>query len=1057
MPAAYITENMKKIDHCQGAREDPIRKEKEINDYHMQKLRFKITVAGEESSSQNYPVILFIHGESFEWNSGNLYDGSVIASFGKVIFITINFRLGIFGFLKEGIKTTPGRTNFGLSDQIAALQWIKGNIAEFKGDPSNVTVMGFGTGAACVNFLMLSPVAEGLFHRAILMGGTALSEWVLTAVPLHYIHLGEELKCSTENMINCLQRKRKDDIISAFKSSQALPFENTFTPVVDEVIVLQSPAQQMNHTLFSKYDLLAGVSEIESYYLLEDDFLKRGLLLDEASKLIETYTKLIYKKTPDIAFEKTVEKYLGHLADKTPIPVRNSVLDALSDMLVTAPLLQTARYHGRTPKQTFLYVFGHHTTSENHIKVKRTISGDDLPYALGVPIDGPFNHYQSDYNADEERLSETMMRYFTNFAKTGNPNMPTSYDFLTFSSHFEFKNHAVRWPRFTLDRQPYMYLGLTPQIRYHYREEYDKFWNHALPNAIKNMNDGLKNIDAVENDDVNYPINDPDFTSSPDRQTTHKIPFSSSEAVSANQNVETASITATVLIILGVLFLLVNVTTIGIIFYQRGKSKVRDNLFRNRFRCKAISVPDIFEENANGDIYAIAESRQKEESEMKKPKSKKNTSTSNCDDKYDAIRVASVNPEAISGKRLKRWPLSRQCSGSTIVMDSHSKVRDWIANEIVSKCSPRFLRRKKKRTPNEVDSTVAKATTSKRGSQDKRKVSIAIDATPAARTGSVLKQIPIEVTKSLDDGKNPLTSQMRPSTSMMCIPKKPSFLRSYAFSSEDSDEYYNRTGTHKSSAHIRLRTPEFLLDVLPAVAHHAHSKSDASPELQVEVDSRELLYTPVNKQAKRLKSFVDSSKNTSINDSVESTSHYEDINILSLHEDLNSSCYLAHDQLSNIKRRNYPKVLPDFPDNERKNSKRLSLPSINFDPKGADFSKHRSRIPPAPPPRLSSTLGRKSSLDSDKQFSHITVQLKKPEPVILEEKSADIIQTESSQVPSSDYPSDQNEKPSQIPRYKSDSTKPAKDVRSVTTSTTGIPKLVPYSKSKNGKTQDEKV
>lgn len=63
--------------------------------------------------------------------------------------------------MKQGITATAGRANFGLSDQIAALQWIKGNIAEFGGDPSNVTLMGFGTGAACVNFLMLSPVAEG--------------------------------------------------------------------------------------------------------------------------------------------------------------------------------------------------------------------------------------------------------------------------------------------------------------------------------------------------------------------------------------------------------------------------------------------------------------------------------------------------------------------------------------------------------------------------------------------------------------------------------------------------------------------------------------------------------------------------------------------------------------------------------------------------------------------------------------------------------------------------------------------------------------------------------
>lgn len=597
------------------------------------------------------------------------------------------------------------------------------------------------------------------------------------------------------------------------------------------------------------------------------------------------------------------------------------------------------------------------------------------------------------------------------------------------------------------------FSGLSPQIRHHYREEHDKFWNHALQTAIKSLNDGLKNLDVAENDDINYPpIYDLPFSSpSEGRQNIYKTAVTVAGGIAAEENVNSASFTVTVLIVIGIVFLLINIIAFTIIFYQRGKLRVRDNLFRNRFRCKAISVPDIFEENATGDIYAIAESRRKEEAEAKKSKLKtsrsKKNKASNPDDDYDAIRVASVNPEAISGKRLKRWPLARQCSGSTITIDPHSKVRDWITNEIVNKCSPRFLRKKKKRTPVEPSPLSDKGQNTSKEDNDKRKISVGIDATPAARTGSVLKQIPIEVTKSLDDGKNPLTSQIRPSTSMMCIPKKSSLQRSYAFTSEDSDEYYQKTGTHKSSAHIRLRTPEFLLDALPI--SHAHSRSDPAPVH----DSREQLYTQVNKGTKRLKSFAESSKNTSINDSVESTSHYEDINVISLHDDLNSSMYSTQDQLCNIKRRNFPKVLPDFPDADRKSSKRLSLPSTHFDSTNGtlDYSKNRSRIPPAPPPRLSSTLVRKSGSDSEKQFSHITVQLKKPEPTIAEEKFADLIQTESCRVPTSDTfcptaQASRTEKPlSQIPRLKHDSPKPAKNVRSVTTSTSGIPKLVPFS------------
>ena len=86
------------------------------------------------------------------------------------------------------------------------------------------------------------------------MAGSALSPWALTETPLHYIQLAGELNCSLENNTNCFQRRRKEDIISAFKKFEMLPFESSFTPVVDEVVVLNSPAEHMEKysSLFSK-------------------------------------------------------------------------------------------------------------------------------------------------------------------------------------------------------------------------------------------------------------------------------------------------------------------------------------------------------------------------------------------------------------------------------------------------------------------------------------------------------------------------------------------------------------------------------------------------------------------------------------------------------------------------------------------------------------------------------------------------------------------------------------------------------------------------------------
>ncbi|CAG9795466.1 unnamed protein product [Diatraea saccharalis] len=129
------------------------------------------------------PVMVYIHGGCFYEGSGTryLYGGDYFTEHG-VVFVGINYRLSVEGFLCLGIKEAPGNT--GLRDQIAALKWIKNNIKAFGGDPDKVTVFGESAGAASVSYLIVSPAAKGLFHKVILQSGSSVTPWSIQHDPI---------------------------------------------------------------------------------------------------------------------------------------------------------------------------------------------------------------------------------------------------------------------------------------------------------------------------------------------------------------------------------------------------------------------------------------------------------------------------------------------------------------------------------------------------------------------------------------------------------------------------------------------------------------------------------------------------------------------------------------------------------------------------------------------------------------------------------------------------------------------------------------------------------
>ena len=194
-----------------------------------------------KARDERRPVIVWIHGGAFTGGSGSvpLYDGEEMAKKG-VVFVTINYRLGIFGFLAhpELSKESPNKVsgNYGILDQIAALQWVKDNILAFGGDPSNITIDGQSAGAFSVNALVVSPLARGLFHKAIAQsGGMFGGERMLGSDLANAEQVGAKLTQTLKANSIADLRAMPTDVLLKFSSGSGPVIDNFVLPSINEV------------------------------------------------------------------------------------------------------------------------------------------------------------------------------------------------------------------------------------------------------------------------------------------------------------------------------------------------------------------------------------------------------------------------------------------------------------------------------------------------------------------------------------------------------------------------------------------------------------------------------------------------------------------------------------------------------------------------------------------------------------------------------------------------------------------------------------------------------
>jgi para-nitrobenzyl esterase len=357
------------------------------------------------------PVMVWIHGGALRGMSGSqgLDDGSQLARKG-VIVVTLNYRLGIFGYLalpqltSESSHHSSG--NYGLLDQIAALQWVRDNVARFGGDPANVTVVGESAGALSTIELMASPLARGLFHKAIMQSGYMVSNMELTSPSFGQPSAEEFGEYVVKKVgVTDLAELRAMDAKTLMEKSYAAGYDPQAN--IDGWVLTQQIVECFDRGEQAHVPVIAGFDGGEVRSL--------RFFLPPLPKTEAEYVAMVRKIYGDLA-DRFLQLYPA-------TNIEESALAAGRDAFYGWTAVRLARAQTRVGVPAYLYFFNHDYPAEVALHLE-AFHGSELPYEFGVAGSSdklPKNWPKAPDDSQERALSEAIMNYFTSFVRTGHP------------------------------------------------------------------------------------------------------------------------------------------------------------------------------------------------------------------------------------------------------------------------------------------------------------------------------------------------------------------------------------------------------------------------------------------------------------------------------------------------------------------------------------------------------------------------------------------------------------------------------------------------------------
>jgi para-nitrobenzyl esterase len=380
------------------------------------------------------PVMVWIHGGGFTNGSGRLANGVGLAKRG-VVLVSINYRLGPLGFFAHPLISQESQRgvsgNYGILDQTCALKWVQRNIAAFGGNPDNVTIFGESAGGAAVYILCASPLSKGLFHKAI-----AESPWITDgsisplkrpaysreSVEATGVRIADLLCEGSTVTLDALRAVKADDLVIKTRKGYRLP------AAVDGYVLKDNP-----HNVFARGEQL-NIPFIA------------GSNTDEGTMF--TWYKTDYTMEE---FEEILRKAYNECADRmidvynvtSQDDVMRAVNQRVNDDWFAQPTRWMVRHMAKVNPNTYLYHFAH--TNVNMSPSWRSAHAAELAFVFGSIK--PENQTPS-----YKYLSNAMMTYWTQFAKTGNPNV----------------GGLPQWPRYQRNADQNILLDAPIRLESHY-------------------------------------------------------------------------------------------------------------------------------------------------------------------------------------------------------------------------------------------------------------------------------------------------------------------------------------------------------------------------------------------------------------------------------------------------------------------------------------------------------------------------------------------------------------------------------------------------------------
>src|SRR6266567_4168655 len=386
------------------------------------------------TEGEKRPVMVWIHGGAFTLGSASdpWYDGTSFAANHNIVVVTLNYRLGILGFvsLKDLAGADVAYTgNCGLLDQIAALSWVRDNIAAFGGDPDNVTVMGESAGAMSIGTLLGMPAAQGLFQRAVLQSGAGsdlttrprakkVAQALLAKLGLETSRLSALADVPLEALLTV-----QPELGREFGGIQA------FSPMIDGETLPQHPSAMIAQGLSANVAILAGTNRDEWRLFalmsggpkVDEEQLKR-LFGDEAKPALIMYTEARADKSPELAW-----------------------IDIMSDMVFRMPAIRLAEGQVRQGAPVWMYRFDWESPA----------FGGVLGAAHAVEVPFVFNTLDTEiarrFTGDSptrQSLADLMHAAWAAFIRSGNPAIAS----------------LPAWPPYDLERRATMIFSDAPHV-----------------------------------------------------------------------------------------------------------------------------------------------------------------------------------------------------------------------------------------------------------------------------------------------------------------------------------------------------------------------------------------------------------------------------------------------------------------------------------------------------------------------------------------------------------------------------------------------------------------